>query len=59
MERNFTFDAALFVQHLKIHLADAPQHAIERAGPGMRHGLSELDFGVAGAGIVFLLRRPD
>ena len=44
-------DAALFVQHLEIGLADAPQHAVERAGTGMRHGLAELDFGVA--------RRPD
>ena len=52
-------DAALFVQHLEIGLADAAEHAVERAGAGMRHGLSELDFGVAGARIVFLLRRPD
>ena len=52
-------DAALFVQHLEIGLADPAQHAVERAGAGMRHGLAELDFGVAGAGIVFLLRGPD
>jgi hypothetical protein len=25
----------------------------------MRHGLAELDFGVAGAGVVFLFRRPN
>jgi len=52
-------DAALFVQHLKIGFADAPQHAVERTRAAMRHGLAELDFGVAGARIVFLLRRPD
>ena len=52
-------DAALFVEHLEIGFADTAEHAVERAGPGVRHGLSELDFGVAGARIVFLLRRPD
>ncbi len=52
-------DAALLVDHLEIGFADAPQHAIDRAGTGMRHGLAELDFGIAGADIVFFLRRPD
>ena len=52
-------DAALFVQHLEIGFADPAEHAVERAGAGMRHGLSELDFGIARARIVFLLRRPD
>lgn len=52
-------DAALLVQHLEIGFANAPEHAIERAGAGMRHGLPDLDLGVAGAGIVFLLRGPD
>src|SRR4029078_9468582 len=31
------------------------EHAIERAGAAVRHGLPELDLGVAGARIVFLL----
>ena len=52
-------DAALLVQHLEIGLADPAEHAIERAGAGMRHGLAELDLGIARARIVFLLRRPD
>ncbi|MGY4355300.1 hypothetical protein ACVW0J_001793 [Bradyrhizobium sp. i1.7.7] len=52
-------DAALLVQHLEIGFADAAEHAVQRAGPGMRHGLADLDLGVAGARIVFLLRGPD
>ncbi|MGY4499124.1 hypothetical protein ACVWYH_003055 [Bradyrhizobium sp. GM24.11] len=52
-------DAALLVQHLEIGLADPPEHAVERAGAGMRHGLPDLDLGVAGARIVFLLGGPD
>ncbi len=52
-------DAALLVQHLEIGFADAAEHAVERAGAGMRHGLAELDLGVAGARIVFLVRGPD
>ena len=52
-------DAALLVDHLEIGLADPPEHAVERAGTAMRHGLAELDFGVARAGIVFLLGCAD
>ena len=52
-------DAALFVQHLEIGFADPPQHAVERTRAAMRHGLAELDFGVARARIVFFLGGPD
>ena len=49
--------AALFVQHLEIGLADPAEHAIDRTRTAMRHGLSQLDLGIARARIVFLLRR--
>jgi len=48
-------DTALLVEHLEIGLADPAQHAVERARAGMRHGLADLDFGIARAGIVLLL----
>ena len=48
-------DTALVVEHLEIGFPNAAQHAIERARAAMRHGLSDLDLGVAGAEVVFLL----
>ena len=51
-------DAALFVQHLEIGFADPAEHAIERTRATVRDGLSNLDFGVARARIIFLLGGP-
>jgi hypothetical protein len=52
-------DAAVLVQHLEIGFADPAEHTIERPGAAMRHGLSQLDFGVARTRIVFLLGGLD
>jgi len=52
-------DAALFIQHLEIRLADPTKHAVQRTRAAVRHCLSHLDLSVARAGIVFLFRRLD
>src|SRR5713226_7883031 len=52
-------DAALFVQHLEIGLADPAEHAVERARAAVRYGLTDLDFGIARTRIVFLLGGLD
>ena len=52
-------DAALFVQHLEIGFADPAEHAVERAGAAVRHGLAQLDLGVGRARIVFFRLGED
>src|SRR3954447_11184484 len=50
-------DATLLVDHANIgglHLANA---AVGGSRPAQRYGLTDLDLGVAGAGVVFLLRK--
>src|SRR6185312_6299703 len=50
-------DAALVVDHFEVSglgLADCP---VGRGRSGVRHDVADLDFGVGGTGVVFLLRQ--
>ncbi len=52
-----TVDATLLVDHAKVGGLDFPDCAVGGCRTAERHGLADLDFGVAGAGIVSFLRR--
>ena len=49
-------DAARIVDHLDIGRLGLADGGIRRCRPGERHGLPDLDFGIACARVVFLLR---
>ena len=49
-------DAALGVDHVEIGFFGLADHAIGRRRAAIGHDVADLDLGVAGAGIVFLLR---
>src|SRR6185295_19732803 len=48
-------DAAFGVDLLEVGFFGLADHAIGRRGPRIRHDVADLDFGIAGAGVVFLL----
>ncbi|MGX0994111.1 hypothetical protein AB7M38_001403 [Bradyrhizobium diazoefficiens] len=50
-------DAALVVDHPEERGLSLSDHAIGRGRPAIGHDVADLDVGVAGAGVVFLLRR--
>ena len=49
-------NAALGIDHLEKGFFGLADHAIGRRRPAIGHDIADLDFGIAGAGIVFLLR---
>ena len=50
-------DAALVVDHLEVGGDRLADRAVGRGRPAVRHGVADLDLGVARARVVFLLRR--
>ncbi|MGY4300899.1 hypothetical protein ACVWXN_008994 [Bradyrhizobium sp. i1.4.4] len=48
-------DAALIVDHLEVGGLGLADIGVDGIGTGERHGLADLDLGVARAGVVFLL----